>query len=737
MLLGVSLALTQFGMRSGGADPGIAAPFASVNGPTQGPSAGPYNGWTAEYASTPSISSPVAYTADRDGFDATGAATTVRDTFYVTSRVQQPYPNQASMEPLTVALSDWHYATDTITGGATNNSNVTSPKPICNWVTLARGVVGNTISTDDDPIEIVVFHRNARAGRQVACVVFRVTDGTTTITTSAIATTTVSSRSSDRHSCIIVRMPQTTISTLNDNAVITVNAKVYPWVGVNGSIHDSADNSAGREFSPRYFLRNTTLAASPYYAVLAAVEDAGDGVGVPSTSGVVSQTLATAKATPFSTWTSMMDGIETALGGSTGVDGVICYVDDGTFAITAPTNNMTQKAGRITVQRLPTSTNRASVVLTCGATVQAAKLGIGGTFTAPVATGCIRFKDITLQRSGAQAFYSGNATYNLEIQLEDVSFDRNTQTNTWLSNSHSYQVGVTYTSAGNNGLSASTGEHRLLRGIDVDLNSSGCECWLLVASTVRRAGTGGLSTGSVRSMSGAIIAYNDVRSPAGTTTLVTGSVADYTGVAIVQNLWEWTTASAGHCLGISNDSSTLDNTHVVIHHNTFVGYFDRGRVNLFYDEGATPRTSWLHSNVGNIYVQINTKGHVFVTDGTRLGNFAYTYGVGCRDEWSQYIDANTGGLGGSFAQVYPGVGSSLGTSSTVPQMANNRFTDYQAATWSGSGTNANAGAGSGTYTLTSAAECKGTVDTAVLSHTLDGVARATTNDNPGAFSAAA
>ena len=109
-----------------------------------------------------------------------------------------------------------------------------------------------------------------------------------------------------------------------------------------------------------------------------------------------------------------------------------------------------------------------------------------------------------------------------------------------------------------------------------------------------------------------------------------------------------------------------------MHHNTIAGFHNTGRCNLFYDEGPTARTNKLHSFIGNIHVAINTKGDVFrganeagADASSRLGNWAYLYGVGCRGEFSQFIDASSGGIGTSFAQDYPGLDASIGTSATT------------------------------------------------------------------------
>jgi hypothetical protein len=171
------------------------------------------------------------------------------------------------------------------------------------------------------------------------------------------------------------------------------------------------------------------------------------------------------------------------------------------------------------------------------------------------------------------------------------------------------------------------------------------------------------------------------------------------GAAIVQNIVEYTSATLNPSTRLSADSAAGDTTHVIMHHNTFAGFFNGGRGNLFYDDGATARTNELMSMRGNIHVQINTKGDVFTTNGARVGNWAYLYGVDCQGEFSQFIDADSGGLGSGFAQSYPGLGASIGTSATVRN--DPLFADYQGTT-----SGPMAGAGGGDYALQAGSPAK-------------------------------
>ncbi len=701
----------------------IPAPFDSVNG------TGAYDSWSAEYAATPSVPSPVAFTASRQGYDASGNTTTYLDTLYVTTRVRQPYPNQGTpgspnYSALTVALSDYIYSTDTPSGTVTNNATLTSPVPICNWVTPHRSVVGDTIGGTVVPVEIVAFHRNARSGRQVASVVFSITDGTNTVTCTPVSSTVVSNRTGDRAPVIVYRMPETTISSLNNNAVITIRAQVYPWIGASASVADSSTGTAvnGRDFGPRYFYRSTGLNTSPYYAYVTTAGTAG---------GVFSTTPATAEATPFGSIVQMFDALNSGAAGK--ADGVIVRIgnDGGTpFVLTGSATSRNQDCAAIIITRDP-NVARANDSVSWGLAAFRPRLLAG--LDSPLTTGCINFRDISLVRTGASTI-RGETANQLEIQFNDVDIDNSTATANFLSDSSAYFYVATISAlaASCSTLSAATNEHRIFRGVSCTVGTgNNVENYLSVGCAWTSPAAFIIST---RTATGGIFAFNRVNSPSGTAMLNIGGSADVTNYAFCQNLIEWTSTTTGYILGVSNDSNTGNNTHVVIHNNTVAGAFIAGRCNLFYDEGPTARSSRLMSVRGNLWTQLNTKGDVFVLDGTRLGNWAYLYGVGCQGEWSQYIDADSAGLGTAFAQAYAGRGSDLGETAltSTANMANSNFTSFQAVTVA-AGPAYTVGAGGGTYTVSGSAPVKGIVETAALSHDFAGTARPTTADTAGAY----
>jgi len=701
----------------------IPAPFASVNGPLSGPSAGPYESWSVEYGSQPTLSANVAFTVSRQGYTAAAATTTYLDTMYVVKTtsaggaVRQPYPNQASQSATTAALSDYIYSTDTPSGSVTNNSTFISPTPVANWALPDRKVVGNSLR-----LEVVAFHRNARNGKQVACVVFTATDGATTVT-STVTTPTVLAYTGDLNPVIGYGV-DLDITTLNNAATITANAKVYPWIGAAASIADSSTGTPdSRDFCPQTYRKDTTKFATPVFAYVSATgsDAVVDVNGASGGNTKITTNAVTAKTNAFATITSAINALKAATNVTGGiVDGCRIRISNSTETLGANTGAGTyQNVAELVIERDPLET-KASCVFSFGTTAFASRCQ------------WIRLYDLTITRTGTAAVFTTVA--NGKLVMENCNFNNNSHSATWgPSGIPLYVVGTVVTNYATGLFSAgANNENRLFRGSSTDVGGN-VEPWLVLGCNFP---TVILSMGTTRSMSGAIVAFSKFLSAGGASVplgIPQGAyVGNITGVAIVQNVFEWISTTSNPMFKPSGDDQTQDLTHLIVHNNTFAGAWIYGRGNILYDETiADNRSHKLQSFVGNIHTQINNKGDVFHTDGAFIGNWGYMYGVGCFGEWSQYIDAGAGGLGTSFAQAYGGVGSTIGTvSGANPAMATSNFAGYAAVTWNGSAPSA--GAGNGTYSGT-LASVKATVPTAVLPYDLAGTARPATLDTAGAY----
>ena len=650
------------------------------------------SGWSATMPTPADLAlSPI--TVSRQGFDATGAAATIVDTLYTTKRVRQAYPNQTVLTTDTVALSDYVYSTDTVSG-VTNGSAETSPKPIANWSMVDRKVVGNALT-----LSVVAFHRNGRAGKPVACVVFRATDGTTTVTATASAlTATVDLLTGLR---VLEYVATLDISALADNAAVTANAKVYPWIGGAASVRDSADLANQWEFAPRSFRKNTARAAAPN---LICVKATGN-----DSTGVVSTNAATAEATPCLTLAGAINRARTLLGTGTGaLDGLRVRLDAGTWTRTAtPTANTVNAA--IVIEPIP-GVAKAACILQIGATNH----GFGLSH--------LNIRGLTLQRTGA--WYINNATAGVTA-IEDCAVDFGANTGQLgTATVAQYWINVAFTAAASTGdalLNSNGAIQAMMRGCTGGAANSVAKVEMICH--LGNAMTGGrLDSSANRAQDGVIVAFNRfIAVGNGTSIPVSAGVGSaISGFALVQNVFEYTSTGLQRGFMPSGDSGTASIAHLVCWHNSFAGFDTYGRGNLLYDETTgTARTHKLQSFVGNIHVQINTKSDIFKTDGTKLGNWAYDNGVGCRGEFSIYRNA-AGNLTSGFHQTYPGLSANIGTVNAG--VGNDPLYTANQATTSGP----TAGAGGGTYTLQAGSPAKGLVADSPLAVDLAGSARAGT-----------
>lgn len=771
--LALSLAMRPLSPAASGVAP-VSAPFTSVNGPSDGPvvgaPSGSFEGWSVESA-TP-IANDTAFDVDDQGYDAAANVVALRRRLYVRRKVRQSAPNYASLTATTYAVSGYLLSTTTLYGGAVNNSTLISPKPICNWITFDQGVLGDTISTAAEPVELTVWHYAARNGRQAPCVIFKISDGTTTISVT-VASTGLSTRTTDKMYVTRYLLPETTISTLtaltSGRNRITLDAEVYPWIGGAASVAKSATDGWGRRgFSTRYFLRDTSRFANP---LIAYCDPLGSDV-----AGVVSQTEALASATPCATIQGAIKRATALHGGTTNaIDGLLIKCNDGTYVLASTGANQTQHIGKVTVTRSAASTSRAAVIVEGGTTASIGlQLGTGGAIDAGPNEGCICFKDVTGRRNatGTQPFLAGpGAAPNLHVQWDDSSFDTNGIFTTLLGASCHWSVnGMTFLNTFHGGLGATTGgEVRMLRGVLAPSNNAGFDNYLVIGSDITTtAGSAVFSNGTIRSGSGTIVAFNKIQRLTGTGTSTWDMHQNIVGVVNSANLYIWATVTAGHSFSLSNDSTDYSNDHVVEHHNTYIAWGLSGRQNVAYDEGDLPtytpsgtaaaRHSRFWSSIGNIcnpytkgdiFNYINQFNHGGFTSGSpsnRVGNWPYKYNVERRDGFHMFAPNSEPASLGTIQNlefVPPGstVGTTFNNTSDGVRIAprNTIFVDYRGVTGTledTSGGTAVAGSAGGDYRLAANSPAKGLVSDAVLSQTSDGVARSLTLDHAGAMSAA-
>lgn len=707
------------------------APFASVNA----------DGWSVKFNGGPpnalsALTLPMPYKVYRKGYDGLGNATTYMEWMHVTQGVRTvatASPFTPATSALTAANDEFIYADDVFSGGAANNSALASPKPIANWAYPDRRMVGNTLH-----LEVVAFHRNARQGKQVACVVFTATDGAGGHSaTQTVSTPTILGHSGDKMP-IIGYAADLNISGFSDPATVTANAVVYPWIGSSSaSIADSSTGTANsREFCTQTYRRNTTRFASPVYArvnkTTGVDENVVNATGFGSTTGV--KKLST-------TWTDLtagannsfktIQGAQFAMNTCTGVmgagsllDGCIIRVgSEGADIISGMPGGTYQSVAHYYIECDPANTP-AQCVITVGSASNNLQLDIG-----------VWLRNISITRTGGFGFGATPSGNGGRVVFENVLMNNASNTGYIVQTGlgHCYVMGMTIT----NGASATLGgtatnQERMTRGVDGGAGTTAATSFLSLGNKFTNLGWSVSSQGE----NNQIIAFN--QNMKCTTSIWSISQATATSqVAFCQNVIEYLSASSNPIIRPSADSTTDTSvTHLVMHNNTFAGGGGLGRFNILYDTTVgSPRTHKLNSIKGNIPVSIYTKNDWFVCDdngGTpnptdapnHTGNWSYTYGVACHWNYIQYVGNDV--IGTIQAQAYAGLGSvpGIATPGNLPL-----FTSNKAVTAAGS----IAAGGNGDYTLQGGSPCKGMITDALLAFDLAGTPRSVTADSAGAY----
>ena len=643
------------------------------------------DGWQATVAS-PTDLSLTPFTVSRAGFNSSASAATIADTLYLTKRVRQAYPNEATLTTDQVAVSDYVYADDVI-AGAINNSTETSPKPIANWVMPDRLTVGNDLYW-----EIAAFHRDARNGTQVACVRVRANDGSNQTAWQVVSSTAVSSLIEDANPMEVYSgtLDITGLAT----GLVWLEAEVYPHFGVAASVLKSEDvfAAAGYNamfFGRRYFRKDVSKVTTPTYAYVASTGN--------DSTGVFSTNAATAKASPFLTLGGAFLASIAALGSTNGaLDGVIFRISDTVNSGAFTTGTYRQDIGAVIVERDP-DVSRATAVLTQNGGIRPRF----STHTTALTEGSIIFRDMTIVRTNATFAFQGETASRLYAQFINCNFNFASLTGNMRNNSDLGFCGCDFTNYSNN-ITAATGLFvRIIRGCSGDFNGN-------LLQTFNLCGNSFTESNLITSLfpNEPFIAYNNSFLAYAASNAVIGVAGNF---AVVQNLVERTGNTSFPSLAFSNDGATANVTHGVVHHNTVAGDGIYGRLNWLYDDTlATPRFHKFFSAVGNIGPELNTKSDIFMTDGTRQGNWAFNFGVGVNGTYTQSA------VPAAFDQDYGGIGSVIAGGSVL-------FTDYEGVIASGP----TAGAGGGTYTLQGGSPARDLVTRRVLRFDITGAARPT------------
>jgi hypothetical protein len=605
-------------------------PFQAVNA----------DGFSATYGSTPPTydpdNSPVFFTVTRQGFDATGGATTLSQNLLVTRREQQLPPNFASLSSDQVVLSDYVYSGDTVLG-ATNNSTEVSPKPVAQSVRADRRNVGNTLPKEW--LEVVAAHRDG-----IACVEWTISNagGSVTVRSSNIM---VSDFPGDKYAVLCYRpAADVDITALTDNSPVTVNIKVYPRFGVASSVLDSSAQTDLWTFRDRIFHKRT---APPFYVYVGPTGN--DGTGVISTNDM------TARANPYLTFGAANLALRNRAAPNDNVDFCVMRIMEGSATTwsngtSSPRRIQNGASSEFVIEADPLAATTPTLTFATSAVsfhMEREPANLAGWCQA-------RVRNLRIERTGAGVIQNNAATVRrLHLVWENCEWAFGANTNN-LYNSDLLQVsteGLTTNFTGSSthwNISGTTIQHWLLRG--VSSRAGIISGWSIHGCDFHNAGTMGVSCEYISGgISGSMITssrFEDIHETRG---LVNFANATVVGWLFVNNIVEYPFANSVRILRLSGDGNTGNTTHCMIWHNTIPGSNTNGSCNLFYDEtnpsvnvdypAIVYRTHKFHSVVGTIFSQMATKGAAFVNNALHNGNAAFVYGVGCRGNF--FMDRGT------------------------------------------------------------------------------------------------
>lgn len=676
------------------------------------------DGWQVT-DTTPTDLSLTEFQVRRQGYTTAGVATQWNETLKVTKRVRQAYPNQTSFTADQVALNDYIYSTDTIVG-VLNGSLETSPKPIANWTMMRRTTVGDSL-----PWEVIAFHKDARnygsggVGQQVACVRVRATDGTNYTAWQTVSSTTLST------SCEWDNAPEVfagtlDVSGLNNPALIWLEGEVYPWIGGAASVLKSEDNNTAgtgkRTFTRRHYRRDTARAATFWRVYVASTGN--------DTTGVASQTDATAAASPCLTVGGALAKLRTAAGATTrgSMDNAHIYiVDTVNMGTPAFQTYYPQDLGGVIITRA-SGTARASAIANLSSNFRP----YFSDHTTGIDEGALIFEDVSFNVGGAFNF-TGEASFKLFTQFRNCNIDCNSQTVTLRSNSHFQFFGCNFTDyasgGGPLGQTNSSGDNRGILGCTVDLADASPDSYLIVGSNITRMGTIAFFDASENGH----INYNNKvydRKPDAVPfdyrgSVVGGNLGSY---ALAQNFVETLRTLGGNgSISLSADSRSGNLTHVVCIHNNTPGDGGRARHNIAYDETVgTARTHKFVCYKGNLGDQLNSKADIFISDGARRGNAPFDHGVACEGNYTKDLNASGGAL--SFGVLYAGIGTQIAAGS--PLYVDNRAVNN---------TGPVAGSSGGDYKLQAGSGARDILSIPLLKYDIDGTSRGTGTQDAGCY----
>lgn len=644
--------------------PAEAAFLASVN----------VNGWSGEAANPGALpayslgdgefdpdNAPIYSPRLRIGYDnACNAVAGISEPLIPMRRVRRPYTTAGAAthllaSPATVSLHDWTFSTDTLPGGV-NNSTLVSPLPIALHALRDRRVCGNTLR-----VEVVGFHIAGRARKPVAGFTGYVTDGTTPSPTVLFTGPVVLPGGGADKRPIIGYYADIDTSGYADGTAITFYPSCFPRIGGPASVLTASGTPGARGFTPLVFYKHAARASNPVYVYVdktagvdGTVTTAGQIAGVTK----VSTNAATAKANPFLTIVSAVTALKAATlvtGGFT--DGCRVRLGAGTWSDGTNTGAGTyQSAGEITIESDPAIGPADAIIQLTGTNWRQLY---------------ITYQRVAFTRLSAVFL---TATTGGRIALVNCSLDAGGVNSAIMNSAPLWTDGLTITNLAATTLVSGTWSINLARGIECGtplVGAPGIDGFAVMGCNL---GNVGLVTGG-RSLSGGICGFNVFMGSISTGLVGLSGPADIDGFALVQNVFEFSSATSNPTLRASADNVAGALRNFVHWANTYAGSSIFGRENSGYDEKlAAFRFNNLWSEVGNIKVCPYTKHDWFIGSAggasaaeaeQHVGSWGILYSCGARGNLHQYPTiagaGPSGSVNGSESRAHLGLSAKTST----------------------------------------------------------------------------
>lgn len=561
-------------------------------------------GWNGTfYKSPPEFSfgdAGLTFSVRRKGFNGEAVPVEFNENVNITTRVREPYPDQDDLTINNVAFSDFVYQNEVVyKSNVENLSNKSYPLPIAAWATPEW----TRADSDSFKVRLAVAHAHARNRRPVAAVEFIASDGTNTFTVNVNTMTNVLFTSSNL--AIPVYEGLIDLSSLNEGEV-TINAKIYPWVGEEFDIAIDASATKTINLCPLSILNNRAGGAVSYAFVNL---NSGNDI-----SAEIGSTATLAESSPYATFAAAVTAARTYNNTNFNRDnagGTVITLNDGNHDWVSFRNIANGTSNNIPIYIEGES--RSGTI-------------VRGPSTQTQSSICFRsfFSNFTFQPTTATTitFDFGAITEEGVTVFDRISFDGNsiapydgvvfrTGRTIFHDCSENVNTGI------GNVLGGSTAA-KLIRFIGSDFKSVENHYGAL-ASRVPEYNTfepQGIEPPSI----GVLISHCFMTS--NTTIIETNHEINSRGFGLIGNVIERITSSLDPCVNIGTGTNTVEN--LVMMGNTMVG----SRTNLLYNNTGNVRIDKSGVYRANIAERLNIIGDINAEESDLTGNWAFRYQTG-------------------------------------------------------------------------------------------------------------